>query len=121
MFSKASPWHIVSSRIIAAYMAAPAGYKTPALGRIPRFDRQAHAWPQPWPARNGSRRGSAVVVFLIVFLAADLLVGHLCKLDQEVDHLFLKQRRAHARQRLWVLAIIVPHLLLATGNLAGTR
>src|SRR5882672_9304173 len=99
-------------------MAARAGHKTPALARILDSIGKFIRARRDRPTKNGSCRRNTVLVFLIEFLAADLLVGHLRELDQEVDHLFLKQGRAHARQRLWVLAVIIPHLLLAAGNLA---
>src|SRR5689334_17688177 len=102
-------------------MAARGRCKAPALGRSPDSLGKFHPSPQARPLGHSSgRRGaSAVLVFLVELLAADLLIGHLRKLDQEVDHLFLKQRRAHARQRLWILAVIVPDLLLTPRNLAG--
>src|SRR5256885_8633120 len=49
---------------------------------------------------------------------SDLLLGHLRKLDQEINHLFLVNRRAQAGDRLRVVAVVLPNLLLLSGKLA---
>src|SRR5262249_32763998 len=65
-----------------------------------------------------SRLGGVFVVFLEQLFLGHLLVGDLGELDQEIDHLLFVDRRADAGHCLRVLAVIVPDLLLAAGNLA---
>src|ERR1043165_1584375 len=62
--------------------------------------------------------GPLVLIFLIELLARDLLLSHLGKLDHEVDDLFLVDRRTQARDRLRIIAVVFPHLLLLPGELA---
>src|SRR6202158_3671274 len=65
--------------------------------------------------------GSALLrlVVLVEILARDLLFGHVGEFEDEVDHLVLIDRRTKLGQRVVIVAIIVPDLLLATGHLAG--
>src|SRR5205085_6346566 len=58
-------------------------------------------------------------VVLVKFLAAYRLVGNVGEFNQEVNDLFLEDRSAHARKRLWVFAIEVPDLLLLARVLTG--
>src|SRR6516162_11097924 len=62
-------------------------------------------------------RGSRVVLLLVKLLSADRLLGDLGEFDQEVDDLFLEDRGSHGRERLRVVSIMVPDLLLAAGKL----
>src|SRR5690242_15653338 len=58
------------------------------------------------------------VVFLVELLARHLLLGDIRKLDQEVDHLFLIDRRAQAGDGLRIVPVILPDLLFLAGELA---
>src|SRR4051812_40227645 len=59
-----------------------------------------------------------LVVFLVEFFPRNLLLGHLRKLNQEVDDLLLIDRRAQARDRLRIVAVVLPNLLLLAWELA---
>src|SRR3954465_3954206 len=58
------------------------------------------------------------IVFLVEFFPRDLLLGYFGQLDQEVDDLLLIDRRAQARDRLRIVAVVLPNLLLLAGELA---
>ena len=65
------------------------------------------------------RRGQAArsFVFLVELFLGHRLLRDLGQLDQEVDHLFLVDRRPDARERIGILLVEVPHFLLAPGIL----
>src|SRR5712692_9097331 len=64
--------------------------------------------------------GSALLglVVLVEILARDLLFGHVGEFKDEIDHLVLIDRRTKLGQRVVIVAIVVPDLLLAPGHLA---
>jgi hypothetical protein len=59
----------------------------------------------------------SLFVFLEQLVPRNRLVRHLGELEQEVDHLVLEQRRAQGGERVGILAVIVPDLLLLPGKL----
>src|ERR1700681_961780 len=65
--------------------------------------------------------GSALLglVIPVEILARDLLFGHVGEFEDEVDHLVLIDRRTKLGQRVVIVTIIVPDLLLAPRHLAG--
>src|SRR5713226_810586 len=65
-----------------------------------------------------SGRALLGLVVLVEILARDLLFGHVGKFKDEIDHLVLINRRTKLGQRVVIVAIVVPDLLLATGHLA---
>src|SRR6266436_5597298 len=62
-------------------------------------------------------RGQLVLVFLEKFVLGHFLFDDIGELNDEVHHLFLKNRRPHARERIVVLLVVVPHFPLAPGIL----
>src|SRR5260370_7257941 len=64
--------------------------------------------------------GSAFLglVVLVEILARDLLFGHVGEFKDEIDHLVLIDRRTKLGQRVVIVAIVVPDLLLVPGHLA---
>src|ERR1700726_4759158 len=57
-------------------------------------------------------------VVLVEILARDLLFSHVGEFKDEIDHLVLIDRRTKLGERIVIVAIVVPDLLLASGHLA---
>src|SRR5215210_5982164 len=68
----------------------------------------------------GGLLGRLVLVVLIKLFPRDLLLGHFGELDQEVDDLLLVDGCAQACDRLGIIAVVFPDLLLLPGELART-
>src|ERR1700681_2892769 len=64
--------------------------------------------------------GSALLGFVVLveILARDLLFSHVGEFKDEIDHLVLIDRRTKLGERIVIVAIVVPDLLLASGHLA---
>src|SRR6267154_1420163 len=60
-------------------------------------------------------------VVLVEILARDLLFSHVGEFKDEIDHLVLINRRTKLGERIVIVAIVVPDLLLASGHLARAR
>src|SRR5260370_273821 len=78
------------------------------------------------PPAPRSARGQLVLVFLEKFVLGHFLFDDIGELDDEVHHLFLKNRRPHSREGIVILLVVVPHFALAPGILPrplhdGTR
>ncbi len=78
---------------------------------------------QPPAGVRQSRRGFGrlVLIFLIEIFARHLFLGHVGEFDKEVDDLLLENRCPQARDRTWIVAVILPDLLLLAGELALNR
>src|SRR3954463_8073528 len=68
----------------------------------------------------GLLSGLILIVFFVEFFPRDLLVGDFGELDEEIDDLLLVDRRAQARDRLRIVAVVFPDLLLLARELART-
>src|SRR5580692_8580853 len=94
----------------------------PAHMREIRRDKTLRTWSaSDWSASDWSTpdlTSLGLVLFEQLF-PRNRLVGDLRKLDQEIDDLFLEDRRAQAGQRAGIIAIIVPDLLFLAGHLPG--
>src|SRR5258708_11127623 len=64
--------------------------------------------------------GSALlgIVYYVEILARDLLFSNVGEFKDEIDHLVLIDRRTKLGERIVIVAIVVPDLLLASGHLA---
>src|SRR5467141_2912969 len=64
--------------------------------------------------------GSALLGFVVLveILARDLLFSHVGEFKDEIDHLVLIDRRTKLGERIVIVAIVVPDLLLASRHLA---
>src|SRR5882724_139672 len=98
--------------------------RKPDLADSPKLRHYAKPWAlrqafgiTPHSSR-GLLAGQPLVVLLVKLFPRNLLFGHLGKLDQEVDDLFLVDRRAQAGERLRIVAVEVPNLLLLARELA---
>src|ERR1700693_6136713 len=69
------------------------------------------------PASSGRQLG---VVFLEKLFLGHVPFGDLGKLDDEIDHLFLIDRRPYGRERIGILLIVIPYVPLAPGILADS-
>src|SRR5450755_4247208 len=67
---------------------------------------------------TSSGRALLGLVVLVEILARHLLFGDVGEFKDEIDHLVLINRRTKLGQRIVIVAIVVPDLLLAPGHLA---
>src|SRR5436309_6121426 len=67
---------------------------------------------------GGLLGGLVLLVLLIKLFPRDLLLRHFGEFDEEVDDLLLVDRRAQACDRLRIVAVVLPDLLLLAGELA---
>src|SRR4029077_9320685 len=74
------------------------------------------------PATQSRLASGALFILLVLeeVLARDLLLCNRGKLDEEVDHLLLEDRRPYGRHGSRSLPVVVPDFLLAARNLAGS-
>src|SRR5579884_627639 len=65
----------------------------------------------------GSVRGRRFLVFPEKFVLGHFLLSDIGELNDEVHHLFLKDQRPHACERIVILLVVIPHFALAPGKL----
>src|ERR1700680_3994473 len=80
-----------------------------------------NATPQGVGPAKGYSKPALVLVVLEEFFPRNLLIRNIHQLDEEIDDLVLEQRRAQRRQCARIVAVIVPHLLLAPGHQSRLR
>src|SRR5258708_7952213 len=78
--------------------------------------RFAHPTTHHPPPRTLAR-GQLFLLFLEKLVLGHFLFAHIGELNDEVHHLFLKNRRPHTRERIVIFLVVVPHFPLAPGIL----
>src|SRR3984893_6824433 len=87
------------------------GYRRYARNSAPQGVRPAKDYGKP----------TLVLVVLEEFFPRNLLIRNIHQLDEEIDDFVLEQRRAQRRQCGGIVAVVVPHLLLAPGHHSRLR